>query len=115
MAGVPMDVNNIRELAERIIAGTEEIDHLLSTAREVAEAYLSEHLADDDEPLQNEWLYSVIPYGSPVLRWDDRCIRFEFEIRGHNVQCSTRGDVRRLLRGLAIEPRKPGEPRNQGT
>lgn len=78
----------------------------------LAEAYLAEHPADDDEPLSQEWLSSVsrgvfgkVAFVSYELLDDASVWRMLGDDRGWYLFTSvkTRGDVRRLCRALGIE------------
>lgn len=66
----------------------------------LAKAYLAEHPVDDDEPVTNEWLWSLPLYRKAIWRWTNN---FVFDVSGQSAPCKTRGDVRRLLAALGIE------------
>ena len=86
-------------------------------AKIIADAYLAEHPADDDEPASEAWLTSVkweavgntwycmsAKEGQPILMW----VRVDGSLRIAGLKeasriNATRGDVRLLCRALGIE------------
>lgn len=92
----------------------------------LADAYLAEHPADDDEPVTEDFIRSLNPpryweAGAEYV-WPDVCLRYSLEIcdgkppvlsAGFYIDggdkpvylphIKTRGDVRRLCRALGVE------------
>lgn len=83
---------------------------------DVALAYLSEHPADDDEPIDEAWLRTIncthdLEPGGASFRWDatsmlitEDGVTFDTKAGyGCNVKLKTRRDVRLLCKALGIE------------
>jgi hypothetical protein len=109
------------ELVRAALTPGHELTHVDNCAAwQLAKAYLAEHPADDEEPVNEEWLRSIglklrMGFGFPVTKtmslWDSRNgwgLYFhgglgdsaEGETKIANV--ATRGQVRRLLVALGI-------------
>ncbi len=82
-------------------------------ACQLAQAYLAEHPADDEEPITEAWLRSVGFDDEHRLDWKNLVIKFCVPIRDNfwdfylnSTQIKppkTRGDVRRLCKALGVE------------
>lgn len=93
-------------------------EQLQQDMMEIADAYLAEHPADDDEPITNEWLTSFGRHfefnGHELAINSDGGVELWTHWGGESVvidlcDVATRGDVRRLLRGLGIKLPEKGE------
>ena len=84
----------------------------LEAAKKLAEAYLAEHPADDDEPATDDWQMSIgLSEDRVMVEWDGLCGAVitwidGIDLSSTKVEWNTRRDVRRLLAALGIEMRK---------
>lgn len=114
---------DITKDAAWVIVASEFIYHhqnFAAIAAGVCDAYLAEHPADDETPVDVEWLEKVAPHGWATdamgnselwigpARWHDFTTGGAMLI-DHGPRCPggwclrTRGDVRRLARALKID------------
>lgn len=118
----------IKESASRLRSGdypTKDCETVILDAMALAHAYLTEHPADEDEPVTEEWLrtiahpnplstrvygFTIFACGIQVKVVPHRIREFEFQIElcqdDQNIalgKAKTRGQVRLLCRALGIE------------
>lgn len=102
--------DELRAAADRFLAfdGT---GNVMAEAFLLANAYVAEHPADDDEPITVEWLCVMgweltdtrLELGPLSWHGFDNTMRIDCDILTSLPHITTRGDVRRLCKVLGIE------------
>lgn len=83
--------------------GHELAEMLWADKSTIVAAYLAEHLPDDDELIDSEFVRRL-PVPACFTCFDSRGWKVEFPLLGYGViEFRTKGEVRRLLRGFKIE------------
>lgn len=107
-----------RDLADyaKIDGATDRLARIIRNATLLADAYLAEHPADNDEPVTGDWLDSLFGVEEYIEEYIcteqdgnfDEVITWIETIGNVLIPMpKTRGDFRRLCKGLKIELKEP--------
>jgi hypothetical protein len=112
-------MSELRQAAERLRAWKKDVYHCnMATVQKdtmaLAEAYISEHLSDDDEPITDGWFIASVGVRYVFLSKEfavfisEKCVSITTEAGDswHNLELphiTTRGQLRQLCRALGVE------------